>query len=75
MSGKEVSKVERFVKVYALEHGVTNESVIRAAGMSYATFWNKANGKTKKGFYLFEAASLAEVLGISLDCFYELVRS
>lgn len=64
--------LEMQVKKYALENGVTIQAVCDAIGVCRTSLYMKLNGDTE--FRLGEAARLAEVLGISIDELYALMK-
>lgn len=62
--------IQSTVRIFAIENGVTVESIAKATGMCTTSLFNKLSGRTE--FKFSEAARLAEVLGIDLDELYGL---
>lgn len=63
--------LEKALEHYKVDSGKTSSEIAEALGVTRATLWSKVHGYTP--INIKQAKTLADMMGISLEDFYDLV--
>lgn len=65
------TQLEKALEHYKVDSGMTNDDIAEVLGVTRMTLWSKVRGETP--INIKQAKVLADMLGITLEEFYELV--